>query len=111
MEDMIKRIVDMDKKAREITEAAEREKAESEKEIREKASQLREDYLARARRRIQINRETERQIAQQEWEKTKAHYEGQLDRMNALYAERGDEWIRGIVDAVISHAAASGSAE
>lgn len=101
MEDMIKRIVDMDKKAREITEMAEREKAESEKEIREKATQLREDYLARARRRIQINRETEQQIAQQEWEKAKSHYAEQCNRMNALYAEQGDEWVRTIVDAVI----------
>ena len=42
MEAMIKRIIDMDKKARQITDAAEQEKADSEKEIAEKAAQLRD---------------------------------------------------------------------
>ncbi len=106
MEDMIRRIVDMDKKAREITEAAEKEKAESEKEIIEKAARLREDYLAQARRRIRVNRETERKAAEEEWAKARAHYDEQLDRINALYAEHGDEWVRRIADAVTGGSAA-----
>lgn len=105
MEDMIRRIVDMDKKAREITEAAEREKIESEKEINEKAAQLREDYLSRARQRIQVNRETERKIAEREWEKTRTRYDEELRRMDALYAERGDEWVQAIVSAVTARTA------
>ena len=100
MQDMIKRIVDMDKKARAITEAAEKEKAESENEIQEKAARLREDYLAQARRRIQVNRELEQQMAEQEWAKAKARYDEQRTQMDALYAERGDEWVRRIVGAV-----------
>ena len=100
MEDMIRRIIDMDKKAREITEAAQREKAASEREINEKAAQLREDYLSRARYCIQINRETEQKLAEQEWEKTRTRYDEELRRMDALYAERGDEWVRTIVAAV-----------
>ncbi len=100
MEDMIKRIVDMDKKAREITEAAEQEKAAAEKEIGEKAAQLREEYLSKARRRIQVNREMEQRIAEEEWAKTKVQYEEQMNRLNTLYAEHGDEWVRAVVDAV-----------
>ena len=67
MENMIKRIVEMDQKARQITEAAQREKLDSEKEIAEKAAQLRADYLERARRRIQLNSDTERAAAEKAW--------------------------------------------
>ena len=63
MEEMIKRIIDMDKKAREITDAAQQEKIDCEKEIAQKAAQLRSEYLERARRRIQVNAETERTLA------------------------------------------------
>ena len=50
MEEMIKRIIDMDRKAQEITEAARREKLESEKELVKRAEALKEEYLDRARR-------------------------------------------------------------
>ena len=42
MEEMIKRIIDMDRKAQEITEAARREKLESEKELDKRAEALKE---------------------------------------------------------------------
>ena len=45
MEEMIKRIIDMDRKAQEITEAARREKLESEKELFKRAEALKEEYL------------------------------------------------------------------
>ena len=65
MEEMIKRIIDMDRKAQEITEAARREKLESEKELVKRAEALKEEYLDRARRRIQINAETEQTLLEQ----------------------------------------------
>lgn len=101
MEEMIRRIVDMDKKARDITEAAQREKLESEKAISEKASQLREEVLSNARRRIQVNKELERVILEQEWEKTKARYDEQSAKMEALYAQHGQEWVDTIADRVL----------
>lgn len=69
MEEMIKRIIDMDRKAQEITEAARREKLESEKELFKRAEALKEEYLDRARRRIQINAETEQTLLEQKWRK------------------------------------------
>ncbi|HBT64205.1 MAG TPA: hypothetical protein DEB10_06050 [Ruminococcaceae bacterium] len=102
MEKMIRQIVDMDIKAREITEAAQKEKLESEKSINEKTSQLREEVLSRARRRIQINKELENVILDQEWAKVNAHYDEQLHRINLLYARCGDEWVEAIVNRVLS---------
>jgi hypothetical protein len=91
----------VDKKAREITDAAKKEKLESEKIIAEKAAQLREEVLSRARRRIQINKELENVILEQEWEKVKARYDSQLKNMNDLYARHGDEWVDTIVKRVL----------
>lgn len=49
MEDMIKRILDMDKKAQEITEAAQKEKSAAQEEIGRRAEALKVEYLDRAR--------------------------------------------------------------
>lgn len=51
-----KKIVDMDEKAQEITEEAKRSKALSAQEIAETKERIRENYLARARKRIELNR-------------------------------------------------------
>ena len=67
MEAMIKRIIDIDEKAREITDAAQRERKDSEEEIVEKARRLRDDYLEKARARIRTNLETEQKLADEEW--------------------------------------------
>ena len=83
MEEMIKRIIDMDRKAQEITEAARREKLESEKELVKRAEALKEEYLDRARRRIQINAETE-----------------QTARLERLYAQKHTQWVADIVKKV-----------
>lgn len=101
MENMIKRIIDMDQKAREITESAQKEKLESEKEIAEKAKQLRADYLERARRRIQVNDETERALAEEEWRKRQAVYAAQRQRLEDTYAAKADEWADTIVRRVL----------
>lgn len=97
MEDMIKRIVDMDRKAKEITESARREKLESVEEIKERAAALREEYLDRARRRIQINAETERTLFEQTWRRRAAAFDRYGERLDALYKEKHDEWLAAIV--------------
>ena len=45
MEAMIKRILDIDERARKITDAAQKERRDSEQEIAERARCLRDDYL------------------------------------------------------------------
>ena len=95
---MIKRIVDMDKKARDITAAARQEKLDCEKEITQKAKALREEYLDRARRRVQINAETERTLAQQAWKKQQARYTAQAERLDAQFTANKDAWVETIVE-------------
>ena len=101
MENMIRRIVEMDQKARQITEAAQREKLDSEKEIAEKAAQLRADYLDRARRRSQLTSDTERAAAEKAWAAREAEYARQTERLETIYREHRDEWVDAIVQSVL----------
>ena len=97
MQDMIKEIVDMDRKAREITDAAQLEKVNSEKEVAERRERIREEYLARARKRIALNEPQERAAAEEEWKGKAARNQALSQRLDALYEEKGDEWVRTIV--------------
>ena len=97
MEAMIKRIIDIDEKAREITDAAQRERKDSEEEIVEKARRQRDDYLEKARARIRTNLETEQKLADEEWKQRQAYYADQAARLEKLAADNRSRWIEEIV--------------
>lgn len=97
MEAMIKRILDIDERARKITDAAQKERRDSEQEIAERARCLRDDYLEKARARIRINLETERKLADLEWERKQAYYAGQSARLEQLAADHRERWVEEIV--------------
>ena len=100
MQDMIKKIVDMDEKAQEITEEAKRSKALSAQEIAETKERIRENYLARARKRIELNRIQEKNQARQILADAEKKYEVQLIKMQELYRQGGN-WVDAIVGRVI----------
>lgn len=101
MQDMIKKIVDMDEKAQEITEEAKRSKALSAQEIAETKERIRENYLARARKRIELNRIQEKNQAHQILADAEKKYEVQLIKMQELYRQQGGNWVDAIVGRVI----------
>ena len=101
MQDMIKKIVDMDEKAQEITEEAKRSKALSAQEIAETKERIRENYLARARKRIELNRIQEKNQARQILADAEKKYEDQLIKMQELYRQQGGNWVDAIVGRVI----------
>ena len=99
MQDMIKKIVDMDEKAQEITEEAKRSKALSAQEIAETKERIRENYLAR--KRIELNRIQEKNQARQILADAEKKYEVQLIKMQELYRQQGGNWVDAIVGRVI----------
>ena len=101
MQDMIKKIVDMDEKAQEITEEAKRSKALSAQEIEATKERIRENYLARARKRIELNRIQEKNQARQILADAEKKYEVQLIKMQELYRQQGGNWVDAIVGRVI----------
>lgn len=101
MQNLIKEIVDMDRKAREITDAAQLEKVNSEKEVTEKREQIRAEYLERARKRIAMNEPQERAVAEEGWKKIQAKNEERAKHLDDLYREKGGEWVNILVARVI----------
>lgn len=101
MQNLIKEIVDMDRKAREITDAAQLEKVNSEKEVTEKREQIRAEYLERARKRIAMNEPQERAVAEEGWKKIQAKNEARAKHLDDLYREKGGEWVNILVARVI----------
>ena len=101
MQDIIRRILEMDQKAQAITDEARREKLDSEREVAAEAQRFRDEQLARARKRIQINREMEQTIAQQTWQRREERYRRQEARLDALYAENRERWVSELVGRVL----------
>jgi predicted ABC-class ATPase len=101
MQDMVKQIVDMDRKAREITDAAQLEKVNSEKEVAQKREEIRAEYLERARKRISLNEPKERAAAEAEWQIVMQKNTVLSQNLDNLYSEKGDEWVKSIVARVI----------
>ena len=101
MQDMIQQIVEMDRKAREITDAAQQEKVHSEKEIAKRREEIRTEYLAKARRRIALNEPQERAAAEKAWERASRHYEEVSHALDERYQMMGDRWVQEIVARVL----------
>lgn len=101
MKDMVKQIVDMDRKAREITDATQLEKVNSEKEVAQKREEIRAEYLERARKRIALNEPKERAAAEAEWQTVVQKNAVLSQNLDKLYSEKGDEWVKTIVARVI----------
>lgn len=101
MQDIVKQIVDMDRKAREITAAVEQDRVNSEKEIAQKRVELRAEYLEKARQAIPTNESEERAAAEKEWEVVAKKHAALSQQLDELYSKKGDEWVKTIVAQVI----------
>lgn len=92
MKDTIKQIVEMDRRAREITEAAQQERVSSEQEIAKRCDELRRSYLEKAKHRIQVNEPEERAAAEADWKEKEAHLTALLQKMEEQYAANAERW-------------------
>lgn len=98
MEDMIRRIVEVDRRAQQVLDKAQQEKLEAEGQITEKVLKLRENYLDQARRRIQIDTENDRTLFEQRWKRRQKYFDKQSGRLQERYAEKHDAWLATIVE-------------
>ncbi len=97
MQDMVERIVEMDKRARELTDAAKKLRVGSEDRIRAKKEELRRGYRDRANERVELIKKAEVRNAEVELKSTLERQKQIEQRLDALYAEKGDEWVAKIV--------------
>ncbi len=100
MEDMLSKIVEMDEKARKLTEEADREKATSEQDIAKARDAVYNKYIENARKRIEKNEVTERMAADDRLKKSKQKQKEALDRLEKTFSDNCDKWVDEIVSQV-----------
>lgn len=102
MQKVINQIMEMDKKARDIKNSLQQEKITYEKEILKSREKLYEDYLLRARQRVEQNSAERKKRADEDWEKIKANHKKSLLEINKVYKKNKDKWVEEIVNRVIN---------
>ena len=101
MKDMISRIIEMDKTARDLTQRAQKDKINLENEIKLKKDEIRNEYLERARKRLAINEKTERSLAEEQKLKIIENYKNISRNIDDLYNKNCDVWVDSIVKNVL----------
>lgn len=101
MQDMISKIVEMDEKARELNDEALKSKIDYEQEIAVAKQTIIKDYLERARKRVQINAQSERDAAKRNSLKL-VRLTPNRKKLDDLYGSNCDSWVDEIFKRVIS---------
>ena len=101
VKDMISRIIEMDKTARDLTQRAQKDKINLENEIKLKKDEIRNEYLERARKRLAINEKTERSLAEEQKLKIIENYKNISRNIDDLYNKNCDVWVDSIVKNVL----------
>ena len=102
MEDMLSKIIEMDQKASLLTEDAQKTKTQLEQEIVKAKESIYNDYIERARKRIDLNEKADLENAQKSIVEIKANTENLLKQLNDTYNQNGDVWVDAIVKKVLS---------
>ena len=97
MQDMVERIVEMDKRARELTDEAKKLRVGSEDRLSAKKEALRKGYQNRANDRVEMIKKAEVKNAETELKSILEKQKQAQQRLDDRYAEMGDEWVARIV--------------
>ena len=101
MEDMIKRIIELDRMAKENLTRANQLKVDSEQKISDIKEQKRAEYLERARANIKSLEKEEKVNACLRLKVIENSYRQKYDRIEEIYAKNKNNWVITIVNRVI----------
>ncbi|MGN0536836.1 MAG: hypothetical protein ACI4M3_02530 [Acutalibacteraceae bacterium] len=101
MEDMVSKIVEMDKKARDLTAEAQKSKVDYEQDVVVTKEKIKNDFIERALARIKINEQTERENAKKKLEQIEQKNAAIAQNLEKRYADYADAWVEEIVSRVI----------
>lgn len=93
MQEMVERIIEMDKAARRLTDEAQALRIGAEKEIEIQKQKMRNNYFERARHRIECLREEENKNAEIEISAFKEKAQTLKDELNKRYNENHEKWV------------------
>ena len=98
---MIRRILSVDRLARETSKDIQKENVSLEDEIRLRKKEIREDYLERAYKRIAINKENEEVACAKTIDEITVNTEEKLRQMNEYAEKKIEFWADKIVEQVL----------
>ena len=102
MQDLLIKIIKMDEQARKIAEIAKAEKLKSEQEVEALREQIYNDYIKRAKERIEKNIAVDQANADQRLADYEKRVEDTKAAMQQLYSDKKEEWVGEIVDRALS---------
>ncbi len=102
MQDMLTKIIEMDEKARKITQDAENKKIALEKDIVKTKETIHDEYIMRARKRIATNEITQKEVAEKQRIETKEKQEKSMQELNESYNKNVNTWVDTIVNNVLN---------
>ena len=97
VEDMIARILEMDKKARDMTDEAQKDKLANEQQVIQKKESLKNEYLERAKKRIAINQQSARKKADNYLRVIEERDSAVIQELDKTYEKNRDIWVDSIV--------------
>ncbi|MBQ6152337.1 MAG: hypothetical protein IJJ15_01130 [Ruminococcus sp.] len=101
MQEMLNKIIEMDEKARKIKEEAEENKNLSHKQVEELKHKIHEDYINRAKDRIEKNIAVDQKRAENKWQIYSSKINSSKEKLQTEFDENKDSWINEIVSQVI----------
>ncbi len=103
MQDMLKKIIEMDEQARLVKEQAQKDKAATEQEIIETKKKIYDDYIERAKERVRKNLEVSKEKAEKEWEETEKKHQQIAKCLEDADKQNHEIWVNEIVKNVIEN--------
>ncbi len=97
MEDMIKRILEIDRQARNMTADAEKARIKAQSEIGKQAAEIHDQYMKDAQEHIARLEHTEQEQAKQQLAAKEEQHEKLKKNLETRFAKHRDEWIEQIV--------------
>ena len=102
MQELLSKLIEMDERARALREEAEREKAKSEKNVDKLRRHIYDDYIERAKDRVEKNFAVDRKMVQDELKTYRETIDTLKAEMENKYENEGDGWVDEIVARVLS---------
>ena len=102
MQDLLKKIIEMDEQARKIDQQAKTEKLKSEAEVEELREKIYTDYIVRAKERIEKNTAVDKAKAEKKLAEAAKNAEKAKKEMTALYEKNKNSWVDEIVARVLA---------
>lgn len=101
MQEMLNKIIEMDEKARKIKEEAEEYKNLSQKQVEELKQKIHDDYISRAKDRVEKNIAVDQSHAEEKWLRYSSKINQAGEQLQKEFDEHNEAWTDEIVAQVI----------